>query len=178
MSEMQAAGEEMPDISREQYMEFIERDEYTLQHSPEHMTEAMLSPIKDLAQIFFDFDWHVVRFDCPCLLSAEEPISYWRPPSPLLMFRGIGPATSDEVRLPLTPEVALVLTHPRLGFADRRGRGSLKAAARMNYLTWLFRPGQPLVLCPDIDHHPLPGPIEHNGIDHRRTFTPGPIIDK
>jgi hypothetical protein len=66
-------------ISREKYVEFIERDEYTLRHSPEHMTEAMLSPIKDLADIFFDFDWHIVRFDEPKLLTAEEPISYWRP---------------------------------------------------------------------------------------------------
>jgi hypothetical protein len=176
--EMEVDGEELPEISREQYVEFIERDEYTLRHSPEHMTEAMLSPIKDLAGIFFDFDWHIVRFDEPKLLTAEEPISYWRPPSPAFMFRGIGPLTSDEVRLPLAPDVALVLTHPRLGFRDRVGSGSEKAAARLNYLTWAFRPGQPLVLCPDIEHHPFPGPVEYHGINHLLPFTPGPTIDR
>ncbi|HEU5062429.1 MAG TPA: DUF4238 domain-containing protein [Solirubrobacterales bacterium] len=178
MAEMKASGEDLPEVSREQYVEFIERDEYTLGHSPEHLTEAMLSPIKDLAEIFFEFDWHTVHFEKPSLLTAEEPISYWRPPSPSLMFRGIGPLTSDEVRLPLTPKVALVLTHPRLGFGDRAGSGGQKAAARLNYLTWSFRPNQPLVLCPDTAHHPLPGPVEYHGIDHLRPFTPGPIIDR
>lgn len=178
LAEMEAAGEELPDVSREQYVEFIERDEYTLQHSPEHRTEAMLSPIEDLAGIFFDFGWQIVRFEKPCLLTAEEPISYWRPPSPGLVGRGIGPLTSDEVRLPIAPTVALVLTHPRLGFRDRIGTGSQKAAARLNFLTWNFRPGQPLVLCPDIEGHPLPGPVEYHGLDHLRPFTPGPVIDR
>jgi Protein of unknown function (DUF4238) len=178
LAEMEAAGEELPEVSRERYVEFIERDEFTLQHSPEHRTEAMLSPIKDLAGIFFDFAWQIVRFEEPCLLTAEEPISYWRPPSLGLMGRGIGPLTSDEVRLPLLPNVALVLTHPRLGLPDRTGSGSQKAAARLNFLTWNFRPRQPLVLCPDVEHHPLPNPVEFHGADHLRAFMPGPIIDR
>ncbi|MGB7587818.1 MAG: DUF4238 domain-containing protein [Solirubrobacterales bacterium] len=178
IAEMKAAGEEIPEVSREQYVEFIERDEYTLQHSPEQRTELMLSPIRDLAEIFFRFGWQVVRFDQPCLVSSEEPISYWRPPSESLMFRGIGPATSDEVRLPLSPVVALVLTHPELGFKDRVGYGGPRAAAWLNYSTWAHRPNQPLVICPDIEHHPLPTPGELDGSPSLRTFTPGPIINR
>ena len=179
IAEMRAAGEEIPEVSREQYVDFIERDEYTLQHSAEQRTELMLSPIRDLAEIFFRFGWQVVHFSQPCLLSAEEPISYWRSPSEAMMFRGIGPMSSDEVRLPLSPVAALVLTHPRFGSTNRVGRGEPRAAAWLNYSTWMHRPKQPLVVCPDIEGHPFPTPGELGGTSYpERAFTPGPIITR
>lgn len=170
-------GEELPDVSREDYVRFIESDEYTIRHSPELRTELMLSPLRDLAEIFFDFGWHTVHFEEPCLFSSEEPISYWRPPLPGFMGRGIGPLTSDEVRLPLSPQVALILTHPRFEFQDRAGLGGRRASAWINYWTWRFRPATPLVLCPDVPEHPLPSPVELCD-DLFGSFTPGPVISR
>jgi hypothetical protein len=173
-AEMAKQGEDLPDCSREQFVEFIEREEYTLRHSPEQTMELSLSSLRDLAGIFFEFAWHTVQFDEPCLFSSEEPLSYWRAPNEGFVGRGIGPATSDEIRLPLSPTVALVLTHPRFELPHRAGRGGARAAAWINYWTWAFRSDCTLVLCPDISRHPLPTAELMESLG--RPFAAGPII--
>lgn len=178
LEHLRADGEEIPDISREAFVDFIERDEYEIKPSPEHTTELMLLPMKDLAEIIFRFGWQVVRFDRPCLFTSEDPISFWRPPTESNLVRGIGLVTSDEVRMPLDPQTALVLTHPELGFPDRTGSGSERAAGWMNFSTWAGRPSRPLVLCPDIERHPLPtlGDLYRDRLSP--PLPPGPIIDR
>lgn len=178
LEQMRADGEETPEISREAFVDFIERDEYEIRPAPEHTAEMMLSPMKDLAEIIIRFGWQVVRFDRPCLLTSEEPISFWRRPTEFNLVRGLGLATSDEVRMPLDPQTALVLTHPELGFPDRTGSGSQRAAGWMNFSTWAFRPSRPLVLCPDIERHPLPTPGDLYGDQLSGPLPPGPIIDR
>jgi hypothetical protein len=151
-----ADSEEDLDVSRDQFVEFVERGEYTLSHPKAFTANLSLSVVRDLADVFFHFDWHVVHFEEPCLFTAEEPISYWVPPERSFPERGIGPLTSNEVRFPMSPNAALILTHPGLGYADRAGTAGAKVAAWLNYWTWAFHGDRTLVLSPDTPSHPFP----------------------
>jgi hypothetical protein len=99
-------------------------------------------------------------------LSSEYPLSYWREPSPTDHMYGIGPATADEVRLPISPTHALVLTPPEPGRNpfDRSNRehtyaGTRAAARRLNWGTLTFPPSERLLLSPDVEQHPLPATL-------------------
>jgi hypothetical protein len=102
-------------------------------------------------------------FDEPCLFSSEHPLSYWRQPSPMDRSYGIGPATADEVRLPISPTRALVLTPPEPSLKpfdhsryERANRGNVAAARRLNWGTLTFGPSERLLLGPHVATHPLP----------------------
>lgn len=144
------------DVPRDQFVDFIEHGEFAVSHPKAFTVKLSLSVVRDLADIFFHFDWHVVHFEEPCLFTAEEPISYWAPPERSLPGRGIGPLTSDEIRFPMSPQAALILTHPELGYSDRTKTAGERVAAWLNYWTWAFHRDRTLVLCPDTLCHPFP----------------------
>lgn len=174
-AEQEAAGEPV-EITRERFVEFVERGEFSLSHSRAMTVSLSLSAVRDLAEIFFRFSWHVLHFPEPCLFTAEEPIAYWVAPERPFPERGIGPLTADEVRFPLSPRAALILTHPRFAYPDRKGSAGLRLAAWLNYWTWIAHPAATLVLNPDIAH-PLPNTELLPSVLGDR-FAAGPIIDR
>jgi hypothetical protein len=179
-TEAAAKGAEPPPELTDEVRETLAKGNFTFQHSPEFSIHLSLQAIPDLTYILADFSWHSVHFDEPCLFSNEHPVSYWRPPSPVDRFHGIGPMTANEVRIPLSPSVALVLVHPRFFYPDRRGRGSKRAAATINWWTWIFQRERTLIMSPDVAGHPLPlgdfftVPFRAEGNSLR---DPGAIID-
>jgi hypothetical protein len=149
-------GEEVPELTAEQYRDFVRRDEFRLEMSPEHHFELVVMLMPDIAEAIINFAWQTVHLPEPLLLTHEEPLSLWRPPSPERDRPALGLGTCHEMRIALSPSCALVMTHPRLGFPDRTGTGGPGAAAWLNYWNYRFQRRGTLVLCPDREGQLLP----------------------
>ncbi len=144
-------GEELPEMTDE-LRESILRGDVVVQHSDEFRLLLSLKGVPELSYVLADMTWHLVDLPEPWLLTCEHPVTYWRPWSPADQFMGIGPMTSDEVRFPVSPSVALVLTHPRFMDKPRRGRGVRETAERLNFWTVFFEAKRPIVLNPNLKH--------------------------
>jgi hypothetical protein len=81
--------------------------------------------------------------------------------------------TADEVRLPIGPWSALVLTPPEFGRepfdrsrSERTYRGDITTAQRLNWGTLSFPPSERLLLAPNLKTHPLPVTVAqmHRGL--------------
>lgn len=152
-------GEELPEIT-DDLRESILRGDYIVQHSDEFRLLLSLQAIPELSYVLADMTWHLVDLPEPWLLTSEHPVTYWRPWSPADQFMGIGPMTSDEVRFPVSPSVALVLTHPKFMDEPGRGRGVRETAERLNFWTVYFEAKRPIVLNPDLTHVLPTGSLE------------------
>jgi Protein of unknown function (DUF4238) len=107
-------GEEpLPELTPELRAFMLAGDRFDAVPSQEHMIEMSLTAIPELTNIFFQMSWKLLRPDRACLLTSDQPVVYWREPNPVDRFVGIGPITAREVRVPLSPDAALVLVHPR-----------------------------------------------------------------
>lgn len=136
---------------------------FLIKPSREHVIEMSFAPLEEMTFVLMAMTWRLLRFDEPCLFSSEHPLSYWRQSSPIDRAYGIGAATADEVRLPISPTCALVLTPPEPGrklFERSRYecayRGNVAAARRLNWGTLTFPPSERLLLGPHVATHPLP----------------------
>lgn len=134
--------------------------------SREHVIEMSFAHLQEMTFVLMAMTWRLVVFPEPWLFSSEHPLSYWREPSRMERMYGIGPATADEVRLPISPTRTLVLTRPEPGRKpfdlsehERAYVGSLSAARRLNWGTLTFPPSERLLLSPDVVQHPLPATL-------------------
>jgi hypothetical protein len=153
---LKSLGEPEDLMTADEFVEAVDKDRFKVVPSPEQLLNLRLVAVEQMAEVFMSFSWHCVRFQQPCLFTSEEPVNYWREPSPGSEFLGIGAETTDEVRIALSPRLAVVLTHPRWGFADGQVAGGRAEAALLNFGTLIFHPGFPVVRSPDVRHHPLP----------------------
>jgi Protein of unknown function (DUF4238) len=153
---LKSLGESEDLMTAEEFVESIDKGSFTVRPSPEQLLNLRLVAVEEMAAIFAQMSWHCIRFDDPCLFTSEEPVTYWREPSPGSEFLGIGAATTDEVRIALSPRLALVLVHPRWAFENGQLKGTREEAALLNFGNLIFRSGFPIVRSPDVVHHPLP----------------------
>jgi hypothetical protein len=63
-----------------------------------------------LAPLLDQRHWRVEATDRPVVWMCDRPVMPWRPPSPRDAFEGVGYGDSEEVRVPLSPAVMLVLS--------------------------------------------------------------------
>lgn len=171
---LESLGEPEDLMTAEEYIEAIDNNRFKVVPTAEHLLNLRLVAVEQMAEIFMDFSWHCVRFERPCLFTSEEPVNYWREPSPATAFLGIGAGTTDEVRITLSPRLALVLVHPRWRFADGELTGAQSEAALLNFGTLIFHPGFPIVRSPDVPHHPLPRILQDSRV--MPPFLGGPLI--
>lgn len=155
-----------PPLSERDRQMLREGKAFNIKPSREHVIEMSFAHLEEMTFVLMAMTWRLVVFDEPCLLTSEHPLSYWREPSPMDRIYGIGPATADEVRLPISPTRALVLTPPEPGRKpfDRSEQectyvGTRAAARRLNWGTLTFPPSERLLLSPDVAHHPLPATL-------------------
>jgi hypothetical protein len=153
---LKSLGEPEDLMTADEFVDAIDNDRFKVRASAEHLLDLRLVAVEEMATIFAQMSWHCVRFEKPCLFTSEEPVTYWREPSPGSEFFGIGAATCDEVRIALSPRLALVLVHPRWAFEDGQVDGGREEAALLNFGNLIFRAGTSIVRSPDTDHHPLP----------------------
>jgi hypothetical protein len=136
---------------------------FDIKPSREHVVDMSFAHLPEMTLALMAMTWRLVIFPDPCLFSSEHPISYWREPSSMDAMCGIGLATADEVRLPISLTRALVLTPPESGRKlfdvseqERTYVGDEVAARRLNWGTLSFPPSERLLLSPDMAQHPLP----------------------
>jgi hypothetical protein len=139
---------------------------FDIKPSREHVIEMSFAHLEEMTFVLMAMTWRLVVFPEPWLFSSEHPVSYWREPSPVDRMYGIGPATADEVRLPISPTRALILTPPEPGRMpfdqsehERAYEGDWAAARRLNWGTLTFPPSERLLLSPEVVHHPLPATL-------------------
>jgi hypothetical protein len=156
-----------PPLTDEQRKMLIEGTAFEIKPSREHVIEMSFVALEQMTFMFMAMTWRLVVFDEPCLFTSEHPVSYWRPPSPMDRMYGIGPATSDEVRLPISPTRALVLTPTEpgrnlfdLSKYEQIYAGDRAAAKRLNWWTLMFPASERLRLSPDVAEHPVPANLE------------------
>ena len=151
-----------PPPTDEQRRMLREGTTFDIKPSREHIVEMSFAHLEEMTFVLMAMTWRLVEFPGPWLFSSEHPITYWRWPSPMDPMTGIGPATADEVRIPICPTRALVLTPPEPGrkLFDRSDHervydGTVAAARRLNWGTLRFRPSERLLLTPGLSF-PLP----------------------
>jgi uncharacterized protein DUF4238 len=157
-----SSGPEPPGPFTKEQKDLLARGEmFNLASSKQGAVEMSFVAFDQMTTIFYMMDWALITFEEPWLLTGPEPLNYWRRSLDAPDMMGIGPITSDEVQLPLSPTAALVLTHPphgtdpnTVGDRDRVIRGGRRAARRINWVTLLWN--DVLLLSPDAEEHPLP----------------------
>jgi hypothetical protein len=146
---------------------------FVIEPRREHVVDMSFAHLEKLTFVLMAMTWRLIVFDEPCLFSSEHPLSYWRESSPTDGGDGIGLVTADEVRLPIGPWSALVLTPPEFGRepfdrsrSERTYRGDITTAQRLNWGTLSFPPSERLLLAPNLKTHPLPVTVAqmHRGL--------------
>ena len=158
-AELVAQGKEpLGEITPEVRKKWADGERFTVVPSQEHTIEMSMVAIDELTIIFFQMAWKLVRFAAPCLFTSDHPVLYWREPDRLSPFMGIGPATANEIRIPLSPSAVLVLTHPyeidEDGDAEHQGDQAIARCLNRNVLAWPAN--KQWLICPDVERHPLP----------------------
>lgn len=69
----------------------------------------MLEMMAPVAMPFLEAEWHLLRFDGPLLFTSDEPIILQRNPRPENRFLGVGPASADQIYMPLSPSLCLAI---------------------------------------------------------------------
>lgn len=113
--------------------------------------QRMLALMPKVASMFASMHWVLLEFDEPVLATSDQPVVVWPLDDPL---RTPGPADpqglveSLEVRVPLAPDKALVMTWHDPETLDVRAAGTHDQAARLNAFTiaaadsqWFHVPG-------------------------------------
>lgn len=134
-------------------------------------TQALLSLLtrsRKLASVLGVMRWSLVRVDRPALAYSDHPVVMWPmdlKKAPALDDQRFGPVSALEVRVPLAPDVALIMD-----WADRPDQHDISlshsAAAELNAFTvaqadreWMHRPGaEPEIASGTLE--PLSGLIE------------------
>jgi len=83
---------------------------------------SLLRSLQHMTGVFAQMRWHFVFFEEAMLVTSDSPISQWRRDDLDDPDRGMGPMSVDEVRFPLAPTLALVMTWERGDARIVRGR--------------------------------------------------------
>lgn len=132
------AGEEVDEAALENIVESAEQNEWVA---------ALVSSILDVAEVFTRMRWHLIYFAEPLLVTSDSPISYWRRDALNNGMVGMGLESVDEVRLPLAPTLALVMTWEE--GPTRRFRGDVAMAREFNIGTVQFAQQQRVFVVPE-----------------------------
>jgi Protein of unknown function (DUF4238) len=112
----------------------------------------MMSIANKLVDVFGSMRWHLIEFDRPLLAISDHPVVGWhtkadlRHPEP--NAAGVGALNFLEVRVPISPTLALLMTWQDLPDAEKPSLGSEAIAANINAFTvanaerqWMHQPG-------------------------------------
>lgn len=112
----------------------------------------MMSLASKLIDIFGSMRWHLIEFDQPLLAISDQPIVEWhrkastRRPGPNAL--GVGALNFLEVRVPISPKLALLMTWQDIPDTATVIPGTEEIAANINAFTianadrqWMHQPG-------------------------------------
>lgn len=112
---------------------------------------TMLATSKKMAAALGDMRWHLLRADRPLLAFSDHPVVVW----PMryehaepFSRQELGPLSAIEVRVPVAPELAILMTWVDLPDPATPAHMSQRVAAELNAFTigqadrqWMHRPG-------------------------------------
>ena len=113
----------------------------------------MLGSVEEIAGYLLQRTWTLVRFDSPCLFTAENPVVHINPRGDTAGF-GVLPA--ERMYMPVSPTHALVLSHPWTSWPERCVNGTVELARRLNWAMLNYPTNEHLLMHPDVAAHPLP----------------------
>lgn len=104
----------------QEVQEFAESARNTQDYKYEVHRPAMLGHYMDIglrtADLLLGYEWQVIRFDDPVLITADEPV--WLEASGSVGPYGVGFGTADAIWMPLGPAAALRMVRPGLEEVD------------------------------------------------------------
>lgn len=86
-----------------------ELDNYEFVIPKELQLLQMLKMMSPAALPFLEAEWHLLQFNEEVLFTSDEPIILQRKLTPENQFLGIGPASADEIYIPLSPNLCLAM---------------------------------------------------------------------
>jgi len=135
------------------------------------LLNTLFSSVDEVAELLYKRTWTFVRFDEPCLFTAENPVVHINPSGESM---GYGVATAERMYMPISPTRALVLSHPWTSWPDDLVDGTPELATRLNWAMLSYPSNRELLLHPDVNAHPLPGPGLLAGGDPSSPWRPDP----
>lgn len=120
-------GEQVDESFIEGIVETAEQNEWVA---------MLVGSLMTMVGVFVDMRWNFVYFERSMLVTSDSPISMWRREELDSEMMGMGPQSVDEVRLPLSPTLALVLSHDE--GEPRRVKGDEAIAVELNIGTCEF----------------------------------------
>ena len=128
--------------------------------------KVMVDNMPRLTNAFLRMRWRLCRFEQPCLFTGDQPVSYWRRGTTGRFFTGIAPLSAQEVRFPLSPDHALVLTWKGTAEDERIYEHDAAVATTLN--EWTARWCETELYChpdlqawlPDEPVAPLPSSVD------------------
>lgn len=144
-SALEAAGFDASDEAVEQeWAELTDFDSYEVRpHQNDHLSYLGKS-VEETASLLANASFCLVRFSRKKLLTSDTVVSLYRAPHPDNELWGIGLLTADEVHVPLSRDVALILL-PRGDVHGMRFPASTNMAKHINQVVaansrrWLYR---------------------------------------
>lgn len=108
-----ALARNIPRISNQEFDAAFD-SALTSMAGPEERLSRMMNPIERVASIVGSMHWTLLRFDEPILATSDEPLVVWpqsvRAASPRSWPLNSGLLASTEMRFPVSPKLALLLT--------------------------------------------------------------------
>jgi hypothetical protein len=86
-----------------------ELDDVWFEVPREAMLLQMLTMMFSVAVPFQEAEWHLLAFGGPLLFTSDEPIILQRDWRPENQFLGVGPATADQMYVPISPSLCLAV---------------------------------------------------------------------
>ena len=149
-TEIERARTKFSRLSQDQAFDESELDGIVAIAEQNEWIGLLLSSATEMAAVLADMSWSFVYFGRPVLVTSETPISMWRREELDREDMGFGPQSVDELRLPLAPTLALVLTHDAGN--PQRVKGDDDMAREMNIGTCEFAMRDRIIVVP----HPPP----------------------
>jgi hypothetical protein len=108
---LEESGGEVSDEDAKSLGSYLsEFDQYQVRPDQNTQVRHMLEAAEVLAEPFALLPWALIAFQRKALLTSDNPIGLWLPPSERRPFEGIGLLTADEVWFPINRRTALLVS--------------------------------------------------------------------
>ena len=99
---------------------------------------TMLTTSFKIASIVGSMRWHLLRFDAPLLAYSDHPVVVWPAgiaSSAPFQRQHLGPLDAVEIRVPIAPDLALLMTWADMPDAARAIKAEPRFAGELNAFT-------------------------------------------
>ena len=117
------------------------------------LSQTLMSHQHEVAEMLEMRTFTVVEFDDDSLFTGEFPFVHINPSGQTM---GYGVATAERLYLPVSPRVAIVLSHPWSGWPEGIVNGDAGLAKRLNWAMYSHPNNRQILQHPDTGQFPMP----------------------